>query len=303
MSNASPQLNILAKYLGEYMQKKDNNYAFHCPFCNHHKQKLEVDLDTGLWNCWVCHTKGKGVSYLLKKMRAGKNDIHQIKTYENYSNKTFDFSEQIITLPDHFSLLSDSKDSAIAKFCYDYLISRGLSYDDILRYKIGYISSGKNIGNIVIPSYNSSGYLNYYVFKNPKTGLYLNPKHPKSQVFFDIFINWNAPIIIVEGMLDAISVKYNAIPLLGKILNKKIKNKILKSDNSTYYICLDGDAKDSVFAIAKYLISIGKTVFNVELPYNQDPSSLGHKKVWELIKNSKPITERDILFNSLLESL
>lgn len=299
----NPQLDVLNKYLGECTQKKDSNYAFHCPFCNHHKQKLEVDLDTGLWNCWVCHTKGKGISYLLKKMRAGKDDIHKIKTYENYSNKVFDFSEHIITLPDNFSLLSDSKDSAIAKVCFDYLFSRGLSYEDILRYKIGYIFSGKNIGNIVIPSYSSIGYLNYYVFKNPKTGLYLNPKHPKSQVFFDIFINWHAPIIIVEGMLDAITVRYNALPLLGKILNKKIKNKILKSDNSTYYICLDGDARDSVFAIAKYLISIGKNVFNVELPYSEDPSSLGHKKVWELIKNSKPITERDILFNSLLESL
>jgi hypothetical protein len=56
-------------------------------------------------------------------------------------------------------------------------------------------------------------------------------------------------------------------------------------------------------AIAQYLISIGKTVFNVELPYNEDPSSLGHKKVWEMIKNSKLITEKDILFSSLLESL
>lgn len=303
MQNQNSQLDILKKYLGDMTQKKDNNYAFHCPFCNHHKQKLEVDLDTGLWNCWVCHTRGKGVSYLLKKMRAGKDDIHKIKTYENYNNKVFDFSEQVITLPDHFSLLTKEEDSVIAKICYDYLLSRGLTDEDILRYKIGYIYSGKNLGNIVIPSYSSSGYLNYYVFKNPKTGMYLNPKHPKSQVFFDIFINWNDPIVIVEGMLDAISVRYNSIPLLGKILNKKIKNKILKSSNSTYYICLDGDAKSSVMTIAQYLISIGKTVFNVELPYNEDPSSLGHKKVWEMIKNSKLITEKDILFSSLLESL
>jgi ribosomal protein L37AE/L43A len=276
MQNQNSQLDILKKYLGDMTQKKDNNYAFHCPFCNHHKQKLEVDLDTGLWNCWVCHTKGKGISYLLKKMRAGKDDIHKIKTYENYNNKVFDFSEQVITLPDHFSLLTKEEDSVIAKICYDYLLSRGLTDEDILRYKIGYIYSGKNLGNIVIPSYSSSGYLNYYVFKNPKTGMYLNPKHPKSQVFFDIFINWNDPIVM---------------------------NKILKSSNSTYYICLDGDAKSSVMAIAQYLISIGKTVFNVELPYNEDPSSLGHKKVWEMIKNSKLITEKDILFSSLLESL
>ncbi len=33
---------------------------------------------------------------------------------------------------------------------------------------------------------------------------------------FEIFINWNSPIIRCEGMFDAISIKRNAIPLLGK---------------------------------------------------------------------------------------
>lgn len=303
MDSQKEQLNALIKYLGEPTTKKDSNSAFYCPFCNHHKKKLEIDLETGLWNCWVCHTKGRGVSYLLKKLNADRNDIRNIRPYEKYNTKNFNIKEEVLILPKGYVELKDGIDTALGDKCIKYLNSRGINYNDIVKYKIGYISFGDNIGNIVIPSYSSTGYLNYYVLKNIITGRYINPKHPKTQVFLDIFINWDKPIVIVEGMFDAMAVRDNALPLLGKIMNRRIKNKILRSKSDTFYICLDGDAKDSIISMSKYLLSIGKKVFTVELPNDQDPSSLGYTKVWEMINQSKQISERDVLYGSLLESL
>jgi hypothetical protein len=35
-------------------------------------------------------------------------------------------------------------------------------------------------------------------------------------------INWNFPLILVEGMFDAITVNFNGVPLLGKTISKKL---------------------------------------------------------------------------------
>ena len=50
--------NILKSILGKGHNKSRNNIAFYCPFCNHHKPKLEVQVEpdsegNNKWNCWV----------------------------------------------------------------------------------------------------------------------------------------------------------------------------------------------------------------------------------------------------------
>jgi DNA primase len=294
-------LQILSKYLGEYEKKKDENYAFHCPFCKHHKKKLEIDIQTGLWNCWVCSTKGIKISNLLKKLKANTSDIKNIK--ENYGAKKERQEIEILTLPDNFDYIKPYADDLMNNNAYDYLKKRGLTDDDIIKYKIGYCTYGNNVGEIILPSYDSQGKLNYYIHKNIYTGRYKNPNYSKNQLIFDVFVNWNEPIVLVEGMFDAISVKHNSVPLLGKFINKTLKKRIIKSTTDTFYICLDSDAYETSLEICKYLISIGKKVFNVVLPKGEDPSSLGYKKVWEIIKSSKQITERDIFSISILKTL
>ena len=41
-------LNCLESVLGKGKKSSSGNYAFNCPFCNHHKPKLEVKLQTNL---------------------------------------------------------------------------------------------------------------------------------------------------------------------------------------------------------------------------------------------------------------
>lgn len=294
-------LQILSKYLGEYEKKKDENYAFSCPFCKHHKKKLEVDIQTGLWNCWVCNTKGIKVSNLLKRLKANISDIRNIR--ENIGEKKERQEIEILTLPDSFEYIKPYAEDLMNNNAYEYLSKRGLSNDDIIKYKIGYANYGENVGELILPSFDSKGRLNYFIQKNIHTGRYKNPNYSKNQIIYDLFINWEEPIVLVEGMFDAITVRHNSIPLLGKFINKTLKKRILKSKTDTFYICLDADAYDSSIELSKYLLSIGKKVFNVILPKNEDPSSLGYKKVWELINSSKQITQQDIFTLSILKTL
>ena len=80
---------------------------------------------------------------------------------------------------------------------------------------------------IIIPSYDSDGILNYFIGRHFYGGKfkYRNPSISKDVVGFELFINWDEPIILCEGVFDAMAFKRNAIPLFGKnVMKLSIKN-------------------------------------------------------------------------------
>ena len=113
-----------------------------------------------------------------------------------------------------------------------------------------------------------------------------------------MLVDYNFPVVLVEGVFDAISIRQNAIPLLGKTLSKELE-KALLTFKPNIYICLDNDAiKDSI-KLARKLIVNGLKVHIVEMPFGEDPSSLGYSKMWKLIKQAKPINELTLLAMSI----
>jgi DNA primase len=297
-------LNLLTKHLGDYDSKKGKNYAFHCPFCNHYKKKLEVNLENGLWNCWVCHKKGFSVTRLFSQLKIATSDIQLVRQNERYVKHTGDSfleTKDVIKLelPKEYEPFNKVQRSFLSEKAARYLLSRNLSQYEILKYKIGFCHTGKYQDCIIVPSYNSEGQLNYFVAKNVHTGKYTNPDYSKDQVIFDLFINWEYDIILVEGVFDAFAVKHNVVPLLGKIMSKQLKQKLSMSNVKKVYICLDGDQKEDCIRIAEYLQSIGIKPYIVKLPDNEDPSSLGYKKIWELIKNTVELRQEDLFLEQI----
>ena len=78
MENAA-LLVLVESVLGKGQATSKGNYAFKCPFCAHHKNKLEVSLRTtakkeNFWHCWVCDTKGK-IKIKIKNKNKNKNKI------------------------------------------------------------------------------------------------------------------------------------------------------------------------------------------------------------------------------------
>ena len=61
--------------LGKGQSTSKGNFAFKCPFCTHHKNKMEINLRTtekreNFWHCWVCGAKGKTLLSLFKKINS-----------------------------------------------------------------------------------------------------------------------------------------------------------------------------------------------------------------------------------------
>ena len=172
-----------------------------------------------------------------------------------------------------------------------YLKKRGLTKIDILRHNIGYAESGEYNGMIIIPSYDDEGIVNYFVSRAFYDTDYKhkNPKVSKDIVGFDLLINWDEPVNIVEGAFDAIATGENSIPLFGKILPDSLRKKIIEKKVKRINIILDNDALASAIKHSEFFMGYGIDVHLIYLP-DKDPSDLGKDIVNDMISKSEKLT-------------
>ena len=76
---------LVNSVLGTGKATARNNYAYHCPFCNHHKPKLEVNLTENKqgntpWHCWACNKKGKTIYNLFKAIGVDISKLNEAKS-------------------------------------------------------------------------------------------------------------------------------------------------------------------------------------------------------------------------------
>lgn len=302
-------IDLLNDVLGEYEPKSKGNLAFTCPFCKHYKKKLEVHPDRQQWNCWVCGSKGRSIFSLLKSMNV--SEAYFIRLNE-ISPKKFTYvkdDHQPITvkLPEEYSPLWIQRPK---NFYYNssikYLEKRGITINDILKYRLGYCEGGMYDGMIVIPNYNKEGRLTYFTnrsFLQGNVRKFINPPINKNVIGFELQLNWDEPITIVESGLDAIAIRNNATPLYGKIISETLKLAVLENEVKTINICLDPDANKEAIKHCEYFISNGININFVKLPAGNDPSRLGYNETWKFINKAQSINSVDIFTRKVLSKL
>ena len=286
-------VSLLETVLGRSKKTSGNNMSFKCPLCNHYKHKLEIDLSTQFWHCWVCNAKGRKLYTLFKKINAS---ITQLTDLGKQTDSYIPIKETVdshATLPSEFQhILNGNKNNPEFRNALMYLKNRGISRQDIVRYNIGYCESGPYAKMLIIPSYDKDGKLNFFTgrsYYKDSSFKHKNPKISKDIIGFELFINWDKPITIVEGVFDAIAVKRNAIPLFGKIILDELKKKIIEKNVSDVYISLDKDARAKALDICQYFTDNGINVYLVELD-EEDPSELGYKRMLEIQADTIPIS-------------
>ncbi len=262
-------------------------------------------MDTQQWHCWVCDAKGKRITSLLKKIKADIKDIQKLKDIygdepEVYTSEEYD---EKLELPKEFKQLYFKPKGITPSYnqAIHYLNKRGIGKADILKYNIGYCDSGEYSGRIIVPSYDENGELNYFVarsFYENERMKYKNPPISRNVIVFENMINWNEPIVLVEGVFDAFSVKRNVVPLLGKYLLQKLRDRIMGSGVKEVTILLDSDAIEDSTKHTSFFIKNGIKVKNI-IPSDKDAGEMGFTKVNELIKNSEETSWDDLVLTKL----
>ena len=300
-------ITALTNVLGSGVSLKGNEIAYYCPFCNHHKPKLQVNTETQKWHCWTCNSGGKKLTSLLRKLDVDRKTISLIREIYGDSNWTPQQEDAetkvFIQLPKEFiSLAEEPKGfNPEYKHAIHYLTQRGIGIKDIIKHNIGYCKEGLYARRVIIPSYNSDGSLNYFVSRSyyeDEKMKYKNPPISKNIICFESQVNWNEPIILCEGVFDAITIKRNAIPLLGKFPSKQLVEKIFMSGVNNIIISLDNDAINEALKAADYFRKNG---INVKMMYlkDKDASDMGYEKFYEELKKTKEFNSEDLLLTKI----
>ena len=294
-------INILNRVLssnGTKLRKQDE-YMYWSPFISHHKPKLQINITTGKWHCWVSNQGGHNLFQLFKKVGASNEHFSELSELVDdlpRYKKTEDTSKEVVQLPKEYKALWNGGDSIVKRHALSYLYKRGITDADILKYDIGYCDSGLYSNRIIIPSYDSDGKLNFFVGRDFYNGKmkYRNSPTSKDIIGFDLFINWDEPIILCEGVFDAMAFKRNAIPLFGKTIMDTLMKKIIEFRVKTIYLGLDNDAIEDAVKITETFINNGIEVRMMNFK-EKDPSETGFSNLLYLINRTKKTRFSDLM--------
>jgi DNA primase len=304
---------IITDILGFY-DRRGNEHLFHCPYCEHHKKKLSVNFALGAFKCWVCDARGKNIYRIVRKFGdyqqrqkflelQGRLDLSE---FENLFQELNDEEIiQTVELPKEFISLANKRLPTSSRRPLKYLESRGVSRRDIQLWKIGYCPNGKYGGRVIIPSFNINGDTSYFVSRlyigyGKK---YLNPPASRNFIFNELCIDWDDPVILVEGAFDAIVAGTNAIPILGSTLRPESKLfQALAINDTPVYIALDEDAEKKAGQMIKNMLQYNMEVFKIDTSTVEDVGSMSKEQFATALQNAEPIDHDHFFFENILRS-
>ena len=283
-------ISLLERTLNSRSKKltKPDEYMFYSPFVSHYKPKLQINIVSQKWHCWVSNQGGHSLYSLFKKINADGRYFSELKDIVFVpTKKEKTESKIVVSLPSQYQPLWVKSKSLFYNHAISFLKKRGLDGIDIKKYKIGFCDTGVYQNRIIIPSYDDNGILNYFVGRSFMGGMkYKNPNVSRDIVPFDWFIAWSYPIVLCEGVFDAISIRTNAIPMLSKKPSKSLLRKIFEKQVKTIYIALDDDAKKDAYNLSEFFRDFGIDSKVVNLPKDKDPNDLGFNQMTSLINET-----------------
>lgn len=308
MTVETAKIRLLGEILGSHYKSSNEEYLYFCAFCDYRKKrKLSINFKKNKFKCWICNTSGN-IKYIVSRFGTDKQiqcwkettndfDMSQKKDLLSLLKGTCEDEEEKISLPSEFRTLVSNETDILSVPVKRYLYERGLSKKDIFYWKIGFCLRGEYANRLIVPSFNVDGSVNYFVTRSyiddwPK---YKNPKKNKKDfIFNELYIDFRKPLVLTEGVFDAMNAGYNSIPLLGSSLSKKSKLffEIVKN-NSIIYLALDLDAFKKELKIAETLLEYDIDVRKVVVaPYDdvgEMKRELFEKRKCEAVKLNKQV--------------
>ena len=311
--NKTEAKKILHETLGRYWDK-GSELLFSCPSCNHHKHKFSVNLDKNVFKCWICDYRGRNIRRVVRRF----GSFIQLQKWDQITDRTdisrfaelfmdgvIEEGEAKLELPAEFVSLANKNLPLSANRPLRYLKERGVVHEDIVRWKIGFCYDGKYGGRIIVPSFGTSGYPNYFIARSyVGHGMkYKNPQTSKNVVFNDLFTNWNDDLTIVEGVFDAINAG-NAVPVLGSTLREDsdLLRKIVRNDTPCY-IALDPDAAEKERRIIQTLLRYDVELYKIDVSGYEDVGEMPKDIFQERKTNAKFIDRDNYLLLDLLSAV
>ena len=304
---------ILHETLGNFIDK-GNELLFRCPSCGHRKHKFSVNLNKNVFKCWICDYRGRNVRRAIRRFGSftqlqawdaitNRSDLERFA--DLFSNAEHAEEKQKVELPEEFISLCTDKVPATGTYALNYLQKRGVTKQDILKWKIGYCFSGQYKNRVIVPSFDHEGDVSYFIARsyNGDSYKYKNPKASKDITFNELYIDWNKDLVLVEGVFDAL-VAGNAVPILGSTLRKgsRLLREIVRNDTAIY-VALDPDAAAKERKVIKTLLEYDVELYKIDVNGYEDVGSMPKHVFDERKKNASFIDGDNYLLLDLLSAV
>lgn len=281
-----PSVQIFSQYLGKGRPSGGSGeYRYVCPFCKEKDPSFSVNFIRKRFLCFreKCGVKGD-LSFLATKLGIHYDSdtpilssIDQLR-HRLWACDTGEWQiapklEEPIRVPE---LVQIEPNNYIA---WNYLISRGLSPEDIYRNELS-LSPEDRVPRIYFPQRDEHGEFNFWVARKFMPGMtggrkYVNPggSIKKRLLYRSHLIDTNYPVSVCEGPISAI-IAGNAVATLGVLFSKEQVAGIAKL-GCPIYSAMDGEAFTKSIKLARDLEPHGVMAGIVPLPSGHDPASVG----------------------------
>lgn len=264
-----------------------------CPFCEDaghedRKRSMGVNAASGGFNCFRCGTSGKMLEPPNPEMGSADSEPTETPVV------LFDPPAEFVPLG-----YGDGATAMCFQDARSYLKGRGVARRSLVeRLEIGACDEGFWSGRILVPLLTSDheGWLGWtsrlWVDKpSPKaTGFhamkYLYPKGmPRGMFLYNhdaLNVETDEPLLVVEGVFDALPLWPNAVAVLGKPSHMQVD--ALLTARRPIAVVLDGDAWVEGQMLAARLRFDGKRAGHVHLAPGQDPDEIDREQLTALAR-------------------
>jgi hypothetical protein len=247
-----------------------------CQFCvtrigkDDHRKSFGVNSVTGFFHCFRCGIKGKIQSEEF-------DDGYSLETATQVAESN------VIDKPYHYTPLwlePGASAEALAP-AREYMLSRGFGPKTWEAAQIGACYGGYFENRVVVPILGGDCGTQWLGFVardwvGTAERKYLYPRGMnRSDILWQchlLYIETDEPVLVVEGVFDALPYVGSAVACLGKPAKKHVE--MIKQAQRPIAVVLDGDAWEEGYALSQVLRLNGNRAGYVKLPAGEDPASV-----------------------------
>ena len=302
MITVTQKIKLIQKCFGKVkLSGNEKNVSIVCPFCKEKgkitsKKKLSVDLETGIYHCWVCESKGRNIGRPAMKYSPGIDTAKELAQIFGGLKKSEEvIEEERLTLPDDFKLIANLSPAEVKKYRYHikYLNQPNVDMATCHRLCVGVSDTYEFKDRVIFPSLDKNGDLNFFLARSIDRGnpyRYKNCKVSRKDIIFNEFnVDFTKELILTEGVFDLINTPFNSTCILGSWLdeNYALFRKIVQH-KTPIVLCLDPDASDKANKIMK-LFNAYCVPARVSLHTEKDFGDMSSEEVLSHIERAKPL--------------
>ncbi len=274
-------LELLSHHGIAYDQKETDNVYIECPDCA--KVSLSINVFSGLWHCWnsICEEAGNrgGFPLLIEKLKL-EGDV-QFTAANPPPKKDRSLSDE-----DAKAILHANTNRAEV---IEWAASRGLDSSFVLEQGIGYEPKVKAI---VFPFRDQKGNLIGAKFRGTNGDQWIKGMEPLLYLL-DCADLAKEKIVIVEGEVDALTLKQAGIPCVATLGASKDKGLGLLAGVRQVYLGYDMDAAGEV-GVEKAATALGRyrckrITWTLKDPNDMIQTGMGRDELLTCIKEAKSL--------------